>query len=388
MPLAPGVFVQEARSGSAPVAGVGTSTPAFIGLYQAQTPPAGKHPSKTLVFCANFTEFGERFPPLPVAAGQPPSADAVSHLNLMHAVFGFFQNGGTGCYVIRGDAAAALNDVLAVLATADNIQIVAAPGVTTKASVDAIATHCSSMKDRFAILDLDRDTAELDKITAADKLPYARSDYAAVYHPWLEVSSLTEPGTRFVPPSGHVAGVYARVDATRGVHKAPANEPIQGALGVKNPISASLQSIINTPGINCIRALNGNIRIWGARTLGADQNKALDGGDFTYVHVRRLFNFIRTSIERGTQYTVFEPNNPNLWANVTRSLSSFLLGLWEQGALFGTTPQAAFFVQCDEETNPPHRRAIGEMRARIGVNIVPTAEFVIFELGQTDPEKK
>src|SRR5262249_16328713 len=145
-----------------------------------------------------------------------------------------------------------------------------------------------------------------------------------------------------VPPSGHMAGIYARVDATRGVHKAPANEVVLGVKDVKYAISKAQQDGLNPQGVNCIRKLNSNITVWGARPMGGDAN-----GDFKYVSVRRLFNYLHGSIDRGTQWAVFEPNDPNLWARITRNVSAFLSIVWSGGALFGDKPDAAFFVKCD-----------------------------------------
>src|SRR5205823_3157925 len=150
-----------------------------------------------------------------------------------------------------------------------------------------------------------------------------------------------------VPPSGHMAGIYARVDTQRGVHKAPANEVVLGALSLTYQLSRAQQDGLNPQGVNCIRDLNGNIRVWGARTLGGDANTA-----WKYVSVRRLFLFLRESIDQGTQWVVFEPNDPALWAKIRRNVTAFLTNVWRDGALFGATPEEAFYVRCDERTNP------------------------------------
>jgi phage tail sheath protein FI len=382
---APGVYVLEAQTGSAPIAGVGTSTPAFIAFGAADlTVPK-------LDFVTNFSEFKRKTGP-----AEGASEDA-SWTLLAHAVYGFFQNGGTGAYVARGKTADAttLKSILDLLSAMDNVQLIVAPGITDADSIKAIIAHCTTMQDRFAILDT---AANLDigNVTGLDQLPYGISDYAALYYPWIQVPPITEGAATsakangnkyFVPPSGHIAGLYARVDGSRGVHKAPANEVLLGVTDVKDSIPTAVQDYVNPLGINCIRQMNGAIRVWGARTMGGDQNHS-GAGDFKYVHVRRLFNFIRTSLDRGTQWVVFEPNSPNLWAKVTRNLSAFLRTVWEQGALFGNTPEQAFYVKCDEETNPPEQRGQGKLHAEIGVNIVPAAEFVIFHLGQWEPEKK
>jgi phage tail sheath protein FI len=203
------------------------------------------------------------------------------------------------------------------------------------------------------------------------------SDYAALYFPWIQVFDPATKARVFVPPSGHVAGIYARVDATRGVHKAPANEVVQGALDVRYAISRSQQDGLNPQGVNCLRKMSGNIKIWGARTVGGEAN-----ADFRYVNVRRLFNYLRGSIDAGTQWAVFEPNNPDLWAKITRNVSAFLNIVWTSGALVGDKAEQAFYVKCDAETNPPALRDLGQVVTEIGVAITRPAEFVVFKLGQ------
>jgi uncharacterized protein len=211
-----------------------------------------------------------------------------------------------------------------------------------------------------------------------------RTDYAAWYFPWIKVfdpaTKLEHPtgdGSVGVPPSGHLAGVYARVDEERGVHKAPANEAILGALDVTQAISKADQMDLNPAGVNCIRVLNANVLVWGARTVGGDAN-----ADLKYVNVRRTLLFLRKSIEQGTQWVVFEPNSPALWQRITRNVTAFLTTVWRSGALFGTTAAQAFYVKCDAETNPPELRDLGQVVTEIGVAIVRPAEFVIFRISQ------
>lgn len=179
-----------------------------------------------------------------------------------------------------------------------------------------------------------------------------------------------------MPPSGHIAGIYARVDAQRGIHKAPANEVVSGAVGVKQAISKNQQDGLNSKGINCIRVFNSGIKVWGARTLS--QNNEL-----RYINIRRTLLFLRESIDEGTQWAVFEPNNPALWQKIKRNVSDFLLVQWRAGALFGNTEREAFYVKCDAETNPPTEVALGRVIAEVGVSIVRPAEFVIFRISQT-----
>ncbi|HKU52533.1 MAG TPA: phage tail sheath C-terminal domain-containing protein, partial [Nitrospira sp.] len=182
--------------------------------------------------------------------------------------------------------------------------------------------------------------------------------------------------TRLVPPSGHMAGVYARTDGTRGVHKAPANEVVRGALGLEVQVTKGEHDLLNPVGVNVIRSFPGRgIRIWGGRTLSSDAS-------WRYINVRRLFNMIEESIENGTQWVVFEPNDDFLWGRVRRDVRAFLTMVWRTGALFGATPDQAFYVKCDAETNPPEARDLGQLVVEIGISPVKPAEFVIFRVSQ------
>jgi hypothetical protein len=179
-----------------------------------------------------------------------------------------------------------------------------------------------------------------------------------------------------VPPSGHVAGIWARVDGSRGVHKAPANEVVLGANGLDFQVTHEEQGGLNRVGVNCIRAFPGRgIRVWGARTLSSDP-------EWRYVNVRRLFNYLGESIIEGTQWAVFEPNDDRLWTRLRISTYNFLMRTWRDGALFGATPDEAFFVKCDAETNPPDVIEAGQVIIEVGVSPVKPAEFVIFRISQ------
>ena len=201
--------------------------------------------------------------------------------------------------------------------------------------------------------------------------------YAAVYFPWLQVFDPVTETIINVPPSGHITGIYARSDATRGVHKAPANEVVIGAVGLERLLTKADQDGLNPNHVNLIRSFNGAIKVWGARTR-TDAAHA----DFNYVSTRRFFNFMRESIDEGTQFVVFEPNSPALWQRIIRSVGDFLTNQYNAGALFGLTPKQAFFVRCDETTNPPAIRDLGQVVTEIGVAIVRPAEFVIFRIQQ------
>lgn len=206
-----------------------------------------------------------------------------------------------------------------------------------------------------------------------------RSMFAALYYPWVKVANPRDGGRpMLVPPSGYMAGVWSRVDETRGVYKAPANEVPRGIMGLAYETNFREQELLNPIGINCIRTFpNRGIRIWGARTLVEP-----DKTEWRYISVRRLISYIEKSIELGTQWVVFEPNDEDLWARVTRVVTNFLTRLWREGALFGATPQEAFYVKCDSELNTPDTMLLGRLYVEIGVSPVRPAEFVIFRISQ------
>jgi uncharacterized protein len=240
----------------------------------------------------------------------------------------------------------------------------------------AMLAHCELMGDRLAILDAPPAyNAQQVKEWRMDKAGYD-SKYGALYWPWIKVFDPVAGQARFVPPSGHIAGIWARNDDTRGVWKAPANEVIRGAISLELQITKSEHDQLNPVGIDCIRAFPGRgIRVWGARTLSSDPA-------WRYVNVRRLFNYIEESVIGGTQWVVFEPNDMALWQRVRRTLNAFLVRTWRDGALFGATPQEAFYVKCDSETNPSEVIDAGQLVVEIGIAPVKPAEFVIFRIAQ------
>lgn len=238
----------------------------------------------------------------------------------------------------------------------------------------AMIAHCERMGDRVAILDPLPDLSPQDVKRWREQETNYDSKYAVLYYPWIKVAGNGHPLS--IPPSGHIAGIYARNDNERGVHKAPANEVIRGGLEAVMQVTKGEQDTLNPVGINCIRSFTGRgLRVWGARTLSSE-------GDWRYVNVRRLFNYIEKSIELGTQWVVFEPNDPDLWARVKRDVGAFLTGAWRQGMLFGRAPEEAFFVKCDEENNPQDVRDRGQLFIDIGLAPVKPAEFVVFRLSQ------
>ncbi|HEU5060879.1 MAG TPA: phage tail sheath family protein [Kofleriaceae bacterium] len=393
--LSPGVYVEEVDRGSKPIEAVGTNTVGFLG-------ESSKGPTNEAVLITNWSQFVKTFGDF-----------AQCSPYLAHAVYGFFNNGGSRCFVVNvggggeeqdltpatvgpGDGKDAKEpkkaapkgpvdkDALYIgrdggpgrrsgikcFEEVDEVAIIAAPGQVSPAVQDALLTHCETRKDRFAILDAP------ETITGGiDRLPKPRdSKYGAYYFPWIQVYD-PEKGNVYVPPSGHIAGVYSRTDSERGVHKAPANEMIRGALGLKYQVSKGEQDLLNPKGINAIRHMNGAVRIWGARTLSSDPS-------WRYINVRRLFIMVESSIERATQWVVFEPNDHRLWKRVTRTISSFLTLLWRNGALMGTSPEQAFYVKCDAETNPTEVVDAGQLVVEVGLAPVKPAEFVIFRIGQ------
>lgn len=206
-----------------------------------------------------------------------------------------------------------------------------------------------------------------------------RSMFAALYYPWIKVPNPRNQGKPIlVPPSGHMMGVWSRTDETRGVYKAPANETPRGVIGLAYDCNFREQELLNPKGINCIRTFpNRGIKIWGARTLVEPEKT-----EWRYISVRRLISYIEKSIELGTQWVVFEPNDQDLWARVRRTVSNFLERLWREGALFGASPEQAFYVKCDETLNTPDTMILGRLYVEVGICPVRPAEFVVFRISQ------
>ncbi|WP_020576035.1 phage tail sheath family protein [Actinopolymorpha alba] len=407
---APGVYVEEVPGGSHPIGAVGTSTVGFVG-----TAPNRSVARDRAVPVNNWTEFAATF----LVEGESMSTP------LVRAVYGFFANGGGRCYIVNVEEGEPIagggrkRSGLQLLEPIDEIAIVAAPGYTDALAYEALLTHCEPPRgDRVAILDGPAEVEDVERLTrvmGSDPRPVRRttttsassapsgsdeetdagtetppgddnsglrprqSAYGALYVPWLVAYDPVTGTTVPTPPSGHVAGVWARNDTQRGVHKAPANEPIAGGVvDLTYQVTRQEQELLNPKGVNCIRAFaDSGIRIWGARTLAAEAS------EWRYLNVRRLFNMLKESIEEGTNWIVFEPNDHTLWTSIRCEIRAFLTRVWNDGALFGRTPAEAFFVKCDEETNPPHVRDAGQVVALIGVAPVKPAEFVVFKLSQS-----
>lgn len=274
------------------------------------------------------------------------------------------------------------------LETIDEITMVAVPDLMSayqRGDIDAegvrtvqlaVISHCEQMGDRVAVLDTPPGlNAQQVRAWRNDEAGYD-SRYATLYYPWVRVFDPATGRNTTVPPSGHIAGVWARSDAERGVHKAPANEVIRGAVDLELRLSKGEQDLLNPIGVNCVRAFPGRgIRIWGARTLSSDPA-------WRYLNVRRLFNYLEESILLGTQWVVFEPNDDRLWSSIRRNVTAFLTEEWRRGALFGRTAEEAFYVKCDRDNNPQESIDQGRVVCEIGVSPVKPAEFVVFRLAQ------
>jgi phage tail sheath protein FI len=236
-----------------------------------------------------------------------------------------------------------------------------------------VINQCQILKDRFAIVSAPQAAGDVQNI-----IPPQDTSYAAYYYPWIKIYDPMINDQRLIPPTGHIAGIFARTDVERGVHKAPANEVVRGARDMQFPVTKGDQDILNPKGVNCIRDFRSDgrgIRLWGARTMSSD-------GQWKYVNVRRLFLFVEESIDEGTQWVVFEPNDEPTWAKVRRSITNFLISVWRSGALMGTTQDEAFFVKCDRTTMTQDDIDNGRLICYIGIAPVKPAEFVIFRISQ------
>ncbi|WP_437534789.1 phage tail sheath subtilisin-like domain-containing protein [Sorangium sp. So ce726] len=268
----------------------------------------------------------------------------------------------------------------------DDISIVAAPGSSFGTDSDVAATiaghlvtHAATMRYRIAVLDSMNNQA-----IGAVRAYRARFDstYAALYYPWVKVLDPITRAPIALPPSGFVTGIYARNDVERAVYKAPANEVVRLALGFEVTLNKSQQDVLNPEGVNCFRFFEGRgNRLWGARTISSDP-------EWKYVNLRRYFAYLEHSIDKGTQWAVFEPNGERLWANVRRTIEDFLFNEYQNGALLGDRPERAFFVKCDRSTMTQNDLDNGRLVCLIGVAPLRPAEFVIFRIGQWTGDRK
>lgn len=261
----------------------------------------------------------------------------------------------------------------------DQASIMSVPGITEPAVQLALVAHCENLGSRFAILDIPREKTKVQEVLSHRDI--FDSSYAAMYNPWLQVFDPAEKRNIFVPPSGTVAGVYARSDSTRGVEKAPANEVVRGVTGLDVQYNKGEQDVLNPKGVNLIRSFSGQgIRIWGARTTSSN---AL----WKYINIRRLFIFVEESIKAGTNWVVFEPNDERLWAKVHRTIDAFLTRVWRGGALQGSSPSEAFYIDISSNTMTQDDIDNGRLICVIGIAPVKPAEFVVFRITQKTNEQ-
>jgi phage tail sheath protein FI len=391
---APGVYVEEASPNPGPIQGATTSTTAFAG-------PAGQGPVGSV--SAVLTSFGE----FEAAYGSAPSLQfrplvqggtAVTIPNYMaRAARAFFENDGQRLYVSRVAAADGSNNfvpaagdyrkALATLAGVKDISIVAAPGSTvfggscgaaptpaqSAAILAELIAHVSQGSSyRFAVLDTPPGYSSNDVQALRSQID---SSSAALYYPWVMIANPPAPAQMSVPPSGFVCGIYARTDSKQGVLKAPANQPVMGAVGLERAIQDAEGGALNALGINCLRSFTGRGElVWGARTISSDP-------DWKYVNVRRYVAYLEHSIEEGTRWVVFETNGPTLWSAIRNAIQNFLLTEWRRGGLLGMKATDAFFVKCDMSTMTQNDIDNGRVICLVGVALIKPAEFVIFRIG-------
>jgi phage tail sheath protein FI len=266
-------------------------------------------------------------------------------------------------------------NALTALEKVDDANIVCIPDRTDSTVQSALIKHCEKKQDRFAILDPQRN-ADPNAILAQRTGLTSDRGYAALYYPWISIASPFDGTPYLVPPSGHIAGVYAATDNDRGVHKAPANVTIADVIGLERLLTDDENGPLNENSVNAIRFFKGRgFRVWGARTIAT-------GTQWRYVNVRRLLLFIEKSIQAGTAFAVFEPNDIALWATLKRQLRDFLTRVWQDGALFGASPDDAFIIRVDEELNPPSVRALGQVIVQVTLFPTTPAEFVVFRIIQ------
>jgi phage tail sheath protein FI len=274
----------------------------------------------------------------------------------------------------HGLAALSLIDEISILVVPDAVH----PNVANNAAIrDEIVKQAEELKDRFAIFSAEQGSSDITNLR-----PPHDSAYAGFYFPWIKINDPSINATRLVPPSGHIAGIFARTDIERGVHKAPANEAVRGTTDLEFPVTTAMQDVLNPRNVNCIRDFRSNgqgIRLWGARTSSSDP-------EWKYVNVRRLFMFVEESVDEGTQWVVFEPNDDATWAKVRRAITDFLTGLWRSGALIGSTQNEAFFVRCDRTTMTQDDIDNGRLIAVIGIAPLRPAEFIILRISQKTAE--
>ena len=339
-----------------------TGVPAFLGPAPVETIAGGRAKPNKPVALSLFSQFVK------------PANDSY----LAYAVRGFFENGGQRCYVVplADNSFTSLREGLEALKSLNTIDLVAAPDIMKNRDAafelqQIVVNHCEVMGDRFAILD-----SRLGDSSEQVWEQWSETDgkNGALYYPWIKVRHHCDNGTELVPPSGHIAGVYSRTDRARGVHKAPANEVLEGVLDLERHLTDADQNNLNPKHINCLRSFPGRgIRVWGARTLSGQPA-------WTYINIRRVFLTAARWIDWNMQDVVFETNDAKLWARMERELSTYFVDQFNAGALKGRSPQEAFYVKCDAETNPPDLRDSGQVVVEIGLAPSVPFEFVVVRM--------
>jgi phage tail sheath protein FI len=365
---APGIHVEEITA-AGPIEGAGTSVAALIGT--TATLPTGDALGKP-VPVTSWNAYKDRL------------GEYKSGQNLPYAVRGFFDNGGTFAYVVPIKDMGGLDGALEQLSRLPDVGLVCVPGLVDPAlQKDKVIKHCEDLGDRFAILDGIQDKDPLKPggplLTQRAGLLSANG-FGALYWPWIMIRDPAGAAgdTLVVPPSGHLAGVMARCDSTVGVHKAPANEQVRGAVGLDFTLNDTEQGALNKQNINALRVFPGGPPlVWGARTLSADV-------PWRFVNVRRLVSYVEDSLVAGLRWAVFEPNTPGLWKGLQRSITEFLTRVWEAGGLFGQSAKEAFYVTIDESLNPAPVRDRGEVIVEIGLAVTRPAEHIVLRIGLWD----
>jgi phage tail sheath protein FI len=272
---------------------------------------------------------------------------------------------------------------LAAIAAVDEVSLLVAPDDVRRDPEDLsnvttqLINQCEQLRDRFAVVSALQSETNINALN-----PPRDTSFAAFYYPWIKIYDPVSRRPVQVPPAGYVAGLIARTDIERGVHKAPANEVVRDAVDLEFTVTKGMQDVLNPRGVNCIRDFRSDgrgIRLWGARTMSSDPQ-------WKYINVRRLFLFVEESIDEGSQWVVFEPNDEPLWAQVRRAISNFLVRVWKSGALMGLTQEEAFFVKCDRTTMTQDDIENGRLVCYIGIAPVRPAEFVIFRFSQKTAE--
>jgi len=366
-PNYPGVPLDEIPPDVPVIAGVSTAVTAFVG-------PARRGPVNRPVRVSSVVEFEGRFGGL----------SAVQETG--YAVRQFFQNGGREAWVVRvarQPSFAQLFAGLRALDAVDLFNLLALPGITRPSAIALALAYCEKRR-AFLLVDPPASATTPAEIQgAAAAWPPEVKGHAAIYHPWLRIADPLNPGqTRLVPPSGTIAGLIARTDATRGVWKAPAglDAKLEGVVALDRLLTDAESGPLNSRGINCLRSFpTSGFVAWGGRTLAGDDQSA---SDFKYIPVRRTALFIEKSVARGTQWAVFEPNDEPLWARLRLAIGEFLDRLFRQGAFQGATPREAYFVKCGRETTTPTDIGSGIVQIEVGFAPLKPAEFVILRIRQ------